>query len=219
MVITFASFKGGVGKSTSAMHVAHFINEIAPTMLVDSDPNKSVTRWAARNPKPYFHVGTPAALAKDARHYEHFVMDTPARPENLDLEGVLEHTDFLVIPTQPASLALDTLQDAVELFRAKGSNAVRVLLTEVPPAPQKDGVQAREALIELGFDVMKAQVRKAKAFEFAARRGILVREVTGDPLAWLAMSDYEAVAAELVAAYAALTPNTGQDTSANGANV
>lgn len=215
MVITFASLKGGVGKSTSAMHVAHFLNDLAPTMVVDSDPNKSVTRWAARNPKPYFHVGLPAALARDARNYEHFVIDSPARPENLDLEGLLENTDLLVIPTQPASLAMDTLQDAAELFLSKGSKAIRVLLTEVPPAPQKDGVQAREALTELGFNVMKSQVRKAKAFEYAARRGVLVREIGGDSLSAVAMNDYEAVAAELISAYQALS-TSGKEVVSDG---
>ena len=49
MIVTVASNKGGVGKTTTAIHLAAFLQQHAPTLLVDNDPNKSSTGWAARN--------------------------------------------------------------------------------------------------------------------------------------------------------------------------
>ena len=46
MVVTVASFKGGVGKSTTAIHLAAYLQALAPALLVDGDPNRSVSEWA-----------------------------------------------------------------------------------------------------------------------------------------------------------------------------
>lgn len=198
MVITIASFKGGVGKSTTALHLDHILNEIAPTMLVDTDPNKTATLWSRRSTTRKFHIGNATSLARDARNFKHFVIDTPARPENLDLRGLLADTDLLIMPTPPNFFALDTLQDAHQVFQEVGSPAIRILLTQTPPSPQKDAQQAREILTELQFQIFKGQIRRAKAFEYAARQGCLVREVRGDSNGILAMADYESVAEEVL---------------------
>jgi chromosome partitioning protein len=48
MIVTTASFKGGVGKTTTAVHVAAFLQKEGDTLLVDGDPNRSATRWSRR---------------------------------------------------------------------------------------------------------------------------------------------------------------------------
>ena len=52
MIITMASFKGGVGKSASAVHLAAHLAKSAKTLLVDGDPNRSVTRLASEGKRP-----------------------------------------------------------------------------------------------------------------------------------------------------------------------
>src|SRR5829696_7457100 len=49
MIITVASFKGGVGKTVTAVHLAAYLRSLGePTVLVDGDPNRSATGWAQR---------------------------------------------------------------------------------------------------------------------------------------------------------------------------
>ena len=53
MVITVASYKGGVGKSTTAIHLAAYLQKKSPTVLIDGDPNRSVCGWAVNGNLPF----------------------------------------------------------------------------------------------------------------------------------------------------------------------
>jgi chromosome partitioning protein len=47
MIITVASFKGGVGKTTTAIHLAVYMQQKFPSFLIDGDPSSSATEWAS----------------------------------------------------------------------------------------------------------------------------------------------------------------------------
>ena len=164
MIITMASFKGGVGKSTSAVHLAAHLAKSAKTLLVDGDPNRSVTRWASEGRLP-FTVVSEAQAAMHARHYEHIVIDTKARPDPEDLREIATGCHLLVLPCTPDPLSVDALLATVKALRGLGNDRFRVLLTIVPPRPNKDGSKAREALLEAGLPLFKAQIPRMVNFQ------------------------------------------------------
>ena len=196
MIITVAGFKGGVGKSTTAIHLAAFMADTAPTVLVDGDPNRSATGWSKRGLLP-FKVVDERAIARAAREHEHVVVDTPARPSREDLEAIADGCDLIVLPTLPNLLDLDALMGIVETLTAIGSDKFKVLLTIVPPKPSRDGDEARVALAEAGLPMFAGSVRRATAFAKAAVAGCIVCDVK-DARAGDCWEDYLSVGREIL---------------------
>src|SRR3954454_3942742 len=99
------------------MHLAAYLNALGPTILVDGDPNRSVTSWARRGHLP-FRVVDERQAARHVREAEHVVIDTPARPAREALEALADGCDLLIIPTTPDALSLDALMGTVETLRS-----------------------------------------------------------------------------------------------------
>jgi len=196
MIISFAGFKGGVGKTTSAIHFAAYLQQKAPTMLVDGDPNRSALTWARHDKLP-FKVIEERAAARYAREFEHIVFDLKARPEEEDLKALADGCDLLIIPSKPDPLSIDALLLTINMLRTIGAAQFRVLLTMAPPKPITDAERAQEALEGAGYPVLKTLIRRTKAFEDAAALGVPVNMVTGNALAKEAWNDYVAAAKEL----------------------
>jgi chromosome partitioning protein len=196
MIVTVASFKGGQAKTTSAVHLAAYLQEDKPTLLVDGDPNRSATGWARRKGLS-FKVVDERQAARYAREYEHIVIDTQARPTQEDLQALADGCDMLIIPVTPDALSLDALFLIVEALEHLGSNRFRILLTIVPPKPSRDGDDARATLEEAKLPVFQTGIRRFVAFQKAALQGVPVYE-TNDPRAQEAWEDYKRVGEELL---------------------
>jgi chromosome partitioning protein len=195
MIITIAQHKGGVGKSTSAVHLAALLNEQAPTLLVDGDPNRSATAWNARGGLPCRVIDERQA-ARYAREFENIVIDTAARPDRADLEALAGGCDLLILPTTPDALSLDALIQTVDVLKALNTDKYRVLLTMTPPTPSRDAVEARELLSGAGIPLFNASIRRRVAFQKAALAGTTVKEVA-DTRAADGWADYAEVLKEI----------------------
>jgi chromosome partitioning protein len=196
MIITVASFKGGVGKTTTAVHLAAYFRQFDKTVLIDGDPNRSSTAWAARGSLP-FDVADEAMTAKVARAYEHLIFDTAARPDAEVLKVLADACDLLVIPTTADGLSFDALMLTVEALRRIEARRYRILITMTPPRPARDGEIAQEALRAQGLPVFSSTIRHIKAFKTAGTQGVLISDVK-DPRAQLGWEDYSSVGDELI---------------------
>jgi len=197
MIVTVASFKGGVGKTTTAVHIAAFLCRRGSTLLLDGDENRSATGWGALGKLP-FQVADERKGVKLAPKYEHLVIDTQARPSIEDLKALAEGCDVLIIPTTADTLALNALMLTLQALKSFENVKYRVLLTIVEPKPNRDGDEARATLTELEIPIFKRSINRFIAFKKAALKGVTVLEVA-DPRARTAWDQYEDVGEEVIA--------------------
>src|SRR5271167_487594 len=157
MYITVTNYKGGVGKTTTAVHLAAYFQRLAPTVLIDGDPNRSATRWAETGKMP-FQIVDREEGDYQARIFTHVIKDTEARPGMADFEKLAKGCDLLVIPAVPSKLDIEALKLTIAALRKVGSDRYRILLTKVPPPPQNDGEILREMLAAAKTPIFKAEI-------------------------------------------------------------
>ena len=196
MILTVASFKGGVGKTTTAVHLAAYLQGTADTVLVDGDPNRSATKWAKRGQFPFQVIDERQGIRR-ARDFIHTVIDTEAHPSHEDMEALVGGCDLLVIPSTPDRLSLDALIDTVTVLRSLGADRWRILLTMVPPPPSKAAVEARAAIEDAGLPIFSGTIRRYTAFQTAADLGVVVSEVK-DARAASGWADYHKIGVEVL---------------------
>lgn len=195
MIITVAGFKGGVGKTVTALHLAAFLAQKSDkVLLIDGDPNHSSLNWAERGDLP-FNVCSLIGAAKASRRAESIVIDTEGNPDLDAIKDFAETSDLVVLPTTADILAIEALLNAVDSLSNLGLYGV--VLTMVDSRKRSDAEAAKRALERQKIPVFNQMIRRLTAYERAALQGVIVRD-SGDRFSRIAWSEYEALGKEVV---------------------
>lgn len=186
--IAITSDKGGVGKSTLALHLAGaWAARGQDVLLVDQDGRVgSCLRWAARGrlhgrPALGFTVLPPDELKRARlRQADVVIVDSEGRPRRKDLRRLAADADLLLVPSGVSPLELEATLEVVGYLNEQtdAGRHTRAVLTRVP-AVGRAGQEAREDLREAGLVVCNTLIRQAAPFVRAAEVGSLVRDLPG----------------------------------------
>jgi chromosome partitioning protein len=190
-VIVFASRKGGSGKSTLTAHLAaHAHKTSRPCLLIDADPQASLTLWHGLrgNGEPALRSGLRglADIIKAARRdYEWVFVDTPPVASAAVNEAIRCAT-LVVIPTRPALFDLAAVRETIELCRA--ARRPYAVVVNAAPSKREDVespivAQAREGLATLRVPVWSGQITNRTNFSLALMAGEGVREYDAESAA------------------------------------
>lgn len=185
-LIAIANYKGGVGKSCLAIHLAA---ALAPSaLLVDGDPtNESCIHWAAAGKLPFQVVRNAEARNAIAQLSPEFVViDSPARPDPESIANLVR-ANLVVVPTFPDSLCIGPTQKLLrDLVAAAPDCAIAIAPVGISSRAQSG---RRHSSYANGRDIAKLRewlgtsapflppIRNSKGPRAACDRGVTVRDL------------------------------------------
>lgn len=192
-VIAILNQKGGVGKTTLAVHLATaFARQGRKVLLLDADPQGSALDWAAaRHGQPLFPVvGLPKnSIHKElpalAVNFDLVIIDGPPRVYDV-AKSAVGASDLVLVPVQPSPYDVWAAKEIIDLF-----NEAMVFRPDLQKAfvinrkivNTAIGRDVAEALSEYPIPVLKAAICQRIAFAESATQGRTVYDLDPEMLA------------------------------------
>jgi chromosome partitioning protein len=212
MRIAVVNTKGGVGKTTLAVHLATMLGGPGRTaLLIDGDPQASAASWKAwrgetldmstSNPTTVCLAGR-AVYSEGvvmAKRFAHTVIDAGGR-DSASLRAALLLADDAVVPVGASTLDAAALTDLLEIADlARELNPqlrLRVLLSRIDPRT-RDAGEMLEYLDDQRLEVLDARICERVAYRRAVGDGLTVDELTGGRRDAVAVDEMQAAFSEI----------------------
>jgi chromosome partitioning protein len=189
-VIGVLSRKGGVGKTTLAIHLAVLAQRAGlRTLLVDLDPQRSAASWwRAREAETPQLVETDSASLRDileaARTEGVDLVVIDARPSvEADAAHVATLADLVLVPTRPAIFDLRAILGTLDIVKGAARRSLIVLNACPPPRGAGEAslvTDARRALTAFGVPVAPVAIINRAGIPAAAVAGLTAVEAEPD---------------------------------------
>jgi chromosome partitioning protein len=175
--VVIASPKGGAGKSTTAILLGtELAHAGANVIMLDCDPNRSLTLWADRGPLPdrisVLSNVSESDIVKTIKQH-----DTDGQIVIVDLEGVasrlvsraISQADLVITPMRATTLdatigvrALQLIAEEEEALDRQIPHAVVFTMTKAIKSKQHSGIA--ESLAVQGVDLIDPPLMERSAF-------------------------------------------------------
>jgi chromosome partitioning protein len=187
----FINLKPGVGKTTSAVWLAHALHEHGiPPLLVDGDPAASALRWsdlAGGFPFPVvaLPVGDVHRRVDDLTiGRAAVVLDAPQLEDHVRIaRSIMRYANEWVIPLMPAPIEVDRMAPLqgemadVQSLRPQPARAAVLLNRTNREQATRTGPDAdvRDVLGEQGYEVLATQVPRLDLYSQSFGRPVQVK--------------------------------------------
>ena len=181
-VIAIVNQKGGVGKTCLATNLSSALAERDPTLLLDCDPQRSASGWAALNPRQRSNLTVEGvdegSLVRRVRaaggDYRWVLIDCPPGITRVNADAIRE-SDVVLIPCKPRVWDVWACEDIVGAVKSRQENnrgrprAAFVISMGRPRT--RLGRQIDSALADLGLPVLRGRTTEREAYAVAAGEG------------------------------------------------
>ena len=190
MIISFLNQKGGVGKTTLAIHIADSLSrKDKKVLLIDADPQASALDWAenSENGNRFSVVGLPKkTLRSELRtietDYDFIVVDGPPRVHEIAMAAIAA-SDLIVIPVQPSPFDVWSLKDIVDLVnevKTINEHLKTVLVINRKIVNTAIGRDVVNALADYNFPILTTAICQRVAYAESIALGQTVLNTNSD---------------------------------------
>lgn len=162
-VITLAHQKGGVGKSTLAVNLAHAFKDNAKTGIIDLDAQGSIAETAAKIEGVTLLPSFNASYSKD---FTAIFIDTPPYLSD-QLTQVFAISDLILIPTKAGVYDVLACRKTVALVKeamSKKASLKAAIVFNMINSTTTLTNEVKEQLESLGLPILKTQITERVNF-------------------------------------------------------